>query len=286
MPSSSPAVERVKPLLGTLVSVRAAGADAERLQDAVDAAFDEIALIHRLMSFHQPDSEVSLLNRAAHRAPVTVHPHTAAVLRLACEMSAESDGAFDVTVAPELARRGLLPEPDAAEMPDAAVDWRDILLDGETASFRRPLWIDLGGIAKGYAVDRAIESLRRNGVEQGCVNAGGDLRLFGPEPEWVALRTDLQEDGDQPAILLREGSLAGSGGPSSRRGPHVDPRRRQRVGSARFACVAAESCAVADALTKVVLAAGRRAEPTLRRFSAEAHFYDRRWGWRHLGGSA
>jgi thiamine biosynthesis lipoprotein len=84
----------------------------------------------------------------------------------------------------------------------------------------------------------------------------------------VALRTDLPGSPDLPVIRLSEGSLASS-------------RRRSR-----FACVAAESCMVADALTKVVLAQGKRSDSVLKRFSAQAHLYDRRWGWRHLGEAA
>lgn len=287
MLSPSPPIERAKPLLGTLVSIRAAGGDTA----AIEAAFAEIALIHELMSFHSPDSELSRLNRGAHLGAIVVHPHTAAVLRLAARVAEASGGAFNITVAAELARWGLLPKLDGARPPVPGGDWRDIEIgEDDGVTFRRPLWIDLGGIAKGYAVDRAVEILLAAGATQGCVNAGGDLRVFGPETEMVALRTDLPDDGSMPAIQVSEGSLASSSGAGAKRrrgglwrGPHVDPWRKHAVGMSSFACVAAQSCAIADALTKVVLIGERRAEPALQLFSAEAHFYDRRWGWRHLG---
>lgn len=293
MRSVSPVVERARPLLGTLVSIRAAGACADRAHAAIDAAFGEIALVHRLMSFHQADSDVGRLNRGAYAAPVAVHPHTAAVLCLARAVAEASGGAFDITVAPELAHSGLLPVPEGAATPDASADWHDIVIDGNIVCFRRALWIDLGGIAKGYAVDLAIAVLKERGLAQGCVNAGGDLRVFGSEPEWISLRTDLAGATEQPAMLLTDGSVAGSGGAAAKRrhrgrwcGPHIDARRRRSVGLSSFACVTAESCAVADALTKVVLSEGRRADRVLRRFDAAAHLYDRRWGWRSLGGAA
>jgi thiamine biosynthesis lipoprotein len=169
------------------------------------------------------------------------------VLRLARDVAEASGGAFDITVASH---------------------WREIEIEENEVRFRRPLTVDLGGIAKGYAVDLAVAALQGAGASQGCVNAGGDLRLFGPSSEWVALRTDLPGSADLPAVLLSEGSLASS-------------RRRSR-----FACVAAESCVLADALTKVVLACGKRADAVLKRFSAQAHLYDRRWGWRSLGAAA
>jgi len=232
-------------MLGTFVSIRVEGEEDGHF---LDAAFAEIALIDRLMSFHQPKSEVSGLNRGGHLGPMPVHPHTASVLRLAREVAEISDGAFDIT---------------------RASHWREIEIDGDEVRFRRPLTIDLGGIAKGYAVDLAVAALRRGGARQGCVNAGGDLRLFGPSPEWVALRTDMPGSAELPAVLLSEGSLASSGGARG-----------------RFACVAAHNCGIADALTKVVLARGKRSDSTLRRFGAQAHLYDRRWGWRSLGEAA
>src|SRR5437879_2710248 len=97
-------VERARPLLGTLVSIRATFADAEATADAVDAAFAEVALVHRLMTFHEPDSDVSRLNGEALLAPVYVDPRTFEVLRWAQALAAATDGCFDVTVAPRAVR--------------------------------------------------------------------------------------------------------------------------------------------------------------------------------------
>jgi thiamine biosynthesis lipoprotein len=151
--------------------------------------------------------------------------------------------------------------------------------------FHRPLWLDLGGIAKGYAVDRAIDRLRAHGVPQGCVNAGGDLRCFGAEPERIQLRCALFTD-EVPVIELSEGSLASSSS-ADREGAtgwHIDGRTRRSLNVPRFTCVLAEQCLYADALTKITLAEFEDAAALLALYAATAHHYDAEHGWRTLGG--
>jgi thiamine biosynthesis lipoprotein len=261
---------------------------------AIDAAFRDVALIHDRMSFHQAGSDVSRLNREALHRPVAVHPHTLEVLRWSRRLAEGSRGCFDITVAAELVDWGLLPPPDSPRRPDPEGSWRDIeLLADGTIHFGRPVWIDLGGIAKGYAVDRAVERLRARGVTQCCVNAGGDLRVLGPEAERVRLRLEPRANERLPVIEVENGSVASSGGHLARRrdldgfcGPHVHGERRQPVGTHSFACVVADRCVVADALTKVVLAQGVRSAGLLRRYGAIAHLHSARHGWRTFGADA
>lgn len=181
--------------------------------------------------------------------------------------------------------------PGAVSRPGGS--WRDIELrsDGKV-QFHLPLWIDLGGIAKGYAVDRATECLRARGVPFSVVNAGGDIRVRGQHIEPVALATGRGTQrflGALPVIELRDGSIASSSGHRQRRwhggrlcGPHVDGERRSPAATDRFACVVAEQCIVADALTKVVMAKGAESTSLLRRFGASAHIHDPGSGWQHL----
>jgi thiamine biosynthesis lipoprotein len=293
--SSPPPVERARPLLGTYVAVRVAGVGAAHAHRAIDAAFAEIATIDARMSFHRADSDVARLNRAAWRRPVRVHPHTAAVLRWALAVARQSGGCFDIAVAPELMARGWLPWRAAgfelgfesrleSGAPDPRGSWRDIELGPDAAvRFHRRLAIDLGGIAKGYAVDRAIERLRALEVPQCCVNAGGDLRVAGPAPERVALRGETLAADSVPVVELRDGSVASS--EARPRGPHVDGRRRGAPGRRRFVSVVAPRCVTADALTKVVLMRGRRSAPLLRRHGAVAHLHDTN-GWYRIGATS
>jgi len=285
MRSSSPPVERARPLLGTRVAIRVAGLSRAAAHRAIDAAFAEVAGVHARMSFHDPASDVSRLNREARYRPVRVDPRTLEVLRWSQELARRSGGCFDVTVAAQLVRWGRLPRP-ARHAPDPRGSWRDVELRGDGAvRFHRAVWIDLGGVGKGYAVDRAIERLRGLGVEQACVNAGGDLRVLGPRAEWVRLRPAAGA-GRRLAILeIADAGVAGSGQDEEcrRPGPHVHGRTRRPTAGSRFAWVIAERCVVADALTKVVLARGRRSAPLLRDLGATAHLYRVGRGWRTFG---
>lgn len=281
--SHPPVVERCRPLLGTYVAARVGGLPADAAHAAIDAAFQEVALVHSRMSFHEPGSDVSRLNREAYDTPVAVHPRTANVLRWACELAEASGGAFDVTVAAELVAWGVLPRPDSGRAPDPRASWRDIELGADgRVRFHRRLWIDLSGIAKGYAVDLAVERLRGRGAAQACVNAGGDLRVAGQGGERVLLRPDMPRARRRAAMIeLENGSLASSSGRLLRR--HVDGRPRRAVGADSFVSVVAERCVVADALTKAVLALGERSRPLLCRYGATAHVQSGGRAWRSFG---
>jgi thiamine biosynthesis lipoprotein len=222
MTSCSASRRRARPLLGTFVEIAVSGHDDARLDAAVDAAFDAVATVHRLMSFQEPESELSRLNRRAQNADF--HPWTRKVLAAAAELKACSDGTFDP---------------------------------------RRAGGIDLGGIAKGFAVDRAVEILKAAGVECGVVNAGGDLLVFGNEERQIGVR-----DPADPARLLALVTLNNQAFASS--GRAVDPATGNPVRGNDGASVRAPSCMIADALTKVVGVAEERALPLLRRFAADA----------------
>lgn len=271
----SPCIERCQPLLGTFVRIRVRGLSPMRAHGAVDAAFAEIAEVHRLMSFHEVGSDVWRLNRDAHRQPVAVDPRTYEVLLRAGEIARASDGVFNISVAPTLVAAGALPHPGGPE-PDPRGDWRGIeLLPRYRVCFRRRLWIDLGGIAKGYAVDRAMAVLKAQGVSRACVNAGGDLRVMGRER--VRLAPDHCTMGEVAEVEIEDGAIASSSG-----GPmHITPHGRR----AQFVCVAAPSCIAADALTKVVMARGACSTAMLTRSGARALVHDAAFGWRQVGGS-
>jgi thiamine biosynthesis lipoprotein len=273
-------IRRARPLLGTYVAIGIGLPDAEAAK-AIEVGFAAIADIHRLMSFHEPDSDVSRINRAGGGA-VRVDPHTYAVLAEARRMAEASGGIFDITIAPNLVAWGFLPRPDAPE-PDPAASWRDIeLLPGNEIRLNGPLWIDLGGIAKGYAVDRAFAAMNLPPDVQCSVNAGGDLRVQG-EPERILLRA-AAEGGQVPVVELENAALASSSGrddlhdiAGTKVGPHVEGGTHHSVGTASFVSVVARDCMTADALTKVVLALGAGADAILKAHDATAYFHDGEW---------
>ena len=203
MPSPSPSTEirRARPLLGTLVEIRASAAGPQAfLQAAIDAAFAAVERVQRLMSFHDADSEVSALNREALSQPLRVDTQTWMVLAAAQRLSRLSEGAFDIAIGAHLQDWGYLPPMPGPTPVACKGNWTDIeLLDDARVRFHRPLRIDLGGIAKGYAVDCAIAALQQAGIETALVNAGGDLRALGEHVQSVQLRHP-----QQPALAAHD----------------------------------------------------------------------------------
>ena len=274
---------RAQPWLGTFVEIAASGGCdlQDDLQEAVDAAFDAVAQVHRLMSFHDAESDVSRINREGHAGPVAVHPWTYQVLATALELNRRSGGCFDVTVAPLLQQRGLLPgDADMLGLDDStAIAGQAIELLGENRLRCRNagIKIDLGGIAKGFAVDRAIDALRSRGVVHGVVNAGGDLAVFGPAPEWVHIRNPKTAYEILYAVEIADAALASSGRVfdphrSAKAGETAvfDPKTNGPVHAVAGATVRAPSCMIADALTKVVMIASENAAPLLQDYGASA----------------
>ena len=238
---------RAQPLLGTLVEVQiAAMDDASRAGAAVEAAFTAIAHIDRVMSAHRADSDLARLACAGPGTVVEVDPHTSAVLRLAQHWRRCSRGAFDATAAgARLAARGMRPGIAAA----CAVPWQ-LMPDGRVR-VSAPAAIDLGGIAKGYAVDRAIDVLLAHGVRCALVNAGGDLRAIGQRPWPVEVRHARVAQRRPRFTRLRSGALASSVAGTDN-AEFVATRSRGRA-SWRRATVLARDCVTADALTKWAL---------------------------------
>jgi FAD:protein FMN transferase len=287
----SAAITRARPWLGTLVQMQVEGLPETDALRAIDAAFAEVAQVHRLMSFHEADSDIGRLHAAPPGAAVAVDARTWEVLEIAGDVAAASQGIFDITIAPRLVAGGRLPRPVSPFAPDPQATWRDIeRLDGMCVRLRRPLWLDLGGIAKGFAVDRAIAVLQQAGAKQAVVNAGGDLRCFGARPEAVYLRLD-QAGVHVPLLELSNAAVATSardpGLGAGQPGAHVHGVTREAIGNADSVCVVAAHCVIADAVTKVVLAGDAIiAQQVLARFAAEAGMLDPVRGWRALDRAA
>lgn len=258
---------RCKPLLGTFVEITVPEAAA----GSVDRAFAAIADVHARMSFHNEDSDLAALRNARCGLVVEVAPQTVEVLRIALDLYRDSNGLFDVTIGHELVRSGFLPRPEGTipfARPGTSADIE--IVDDCRVRCHKAMLIDLGGIAKGFAVDRAVAALKTAGVPEALVNAGGDLRMFGAR-EWnVQLR-----DGDGAlgmTIALADCAIASSSNAGWRRRrigrlrtPHIG-RGRVAVAAPARVSVIAERCVIADALTKVAIAAPEIAHEMITRY--------------------
>jgi thiamine biosynthesis lipoprotein len=177
-----------KLVMGTFARMLVVAPDKRTAQRCIDAAFEQFRQIEALMSWRKEDSEIAHINRDAYANPVRVSEPTFEVLQKSVEFSRLSGGAFDITVGPlmELWRRA----EDANHLPTDAelkqtlsrVGFEKLILDANNMTVRFAvdgMKLDLGGIAKGYAVDKAVEAMQKAGAVGAMVDAGGDIRCFG-----------------------------------------------------------------------------------------------------------
>jgi thiamine biosynthesis lipoprotein len=266
-------VRRARPLLGTFVDITAQGAGEAELHRAIDRAFAAIERVHRLMSFHDAQSDVSRINRNGFSTGAVVHPWTWQVLKAAQQFARDSDGVFDITIGSLLGEANHPPR--TGHRPTCRATWRDIFLAKNCGVFcRRPVIIDLGGIAKGFAVDRAVKALRRASVSSGVVNAGGDLRVFGSSSREVHLRSATSPAVLSEVLRLRNRAIATSA-TYFEPGALIDGRTRHSLKTSISVTVAAGDCTTADALTKIVFALREKAAPLLERYRADALILER-----------
>ena len=282
---SSPTTRVSRMLMGTSMTIDVYGADQPARRAAADEAFAAMAEVDRLMSHYRDDSEVSAINRQAGATPVRVSDPVMAVLTAAETLSRRSNGAFDITVGPLMKLWGFYQKqphvPTRTEL-DAIrplVDYRGVRLDpraGTVRLARRGMEIDLGGIAKGFAVELAGGVLRRRHVS-GSIDAGGNQYFVGTPPDHTRWRVGIEDPTRQGALLgtlnLTDGAVATSGSYhnffeiAGRRYGHIlDPRTLAPSDTSLSVTVVASDATIADGLTKAIFLLG----PTAGRALAES----------------
>ena len=246
-------IKRCKPLLGTYVevSVLSENNNNNTLIDLSECVFSEIQRIENLMSFHDLDSELSYINREAYNYPCSISKDMEEVLLAALNLSKVTNGIYDISIAPTLVRNGILPE-QSIDVDDQA-NWQDISIANGKISFKRKLLIDLGGIAKGYAVDRAL-CLVEDQVKNITVNAGGDLRIKEWSGESVGIKaSDTKGSNSLIFVPMHQAALATSSNyyMDVNKSAIIDPFTKKELKDKKSISVFASSCMLADALTKV-----------------------------------
>jgi thiamine biosynthesis lipoprotein len=282
--AGSPALERheYRYIMGTSVQVRTFGGDEAASRLAIDEAFAAFAEVDRLMSNYRDDSELALVNRGAAHDAVGVSDPMLSVLDAARRVSAASNGVFDVTVGPLVRLWGFHDKtphiPTSSELAAVRplVDYRNVILDQQrkTVRFaRQGVELDLGGIAKGFAVEVAADVLRRRGFS-GFVDAGGNQYLLGT-PIGKKTWTIGIKDPDKPnrvmgVVETGEISVSTSADDSNflvvkgRRYGHIlDPRTLEPSTSALSATILSRDGTLADAMSKAAFILGPDAGRTL-----------------------
>lgn len=243
--------KRMRPLLGCYVEI-GLPASATAAQFAFNQAFARIELIHNLLSFHQLASDLSRINSAQGGA-VICHPLSIQCLRLARATMRASQGHFNCTLGAALIAAKALPQHDYPNLyPEQLLahgDWQDIVIDKSSVRLRRPVLLSLDGIAKGFAVDSAIAELKKAGIAQGWINAGGDMRVFGELILPVTVRDHLRAE--HALGGLQDAAIATSTSAASPEYPGLLLDFSGSAVSAMTSTVIARRAWRADALTKV-----------------------------------
>lgn len=218
-------VRRSVPLMGTFAELAVVSDDTRYAHAALDAAIAELLGVERMMTRFTSSSDIGRANAGAAREGVAVSPRTARVVAEALHWAASTDGAYDPAIGGavalwDVANRHAPPADDAVRRLARRGLYRAVdvgTLRGLPAlRYHDPdVHIDLGGIAKGFGVDRAVDTLRAWGVRQALVNVGGDLFALGDSPEGEGWRIGIQDPSDQRAlaatIRVSDAAVATSG---------------------------------------------------------------------------
>lgn len=265
-------------LMGTAVHVEAYGGAAAARQTAIDESYAAMAEVDRVMSTYRDDSELSRVNREAARSAVPVSAPLWRVLEAAQLLNDRSRGAYDMTIGPALALWGFpsraprVPAPSEIAHVRPLVNGTNVVLERAEQSVRftrAGVALDLGGLAKGFAVELAAGVLRRHGMS-GYIDAGGTQYLLGRPPGRAAWRVGI-EDPDRPADMLGvleidEGAVSMAGGSRQmfaleghRYSYVLDPRTLRPADNALSVVVVSRDATMADGLAEPALALGARA---------------------------
>lgn len=250
--SNRQTLRRCKPMLGTYVDICISGEATHReLATISNAVYSEIARIEQLMSVHMNDSELTMINLNAYNKDIDLSEDLHTVIQYALTISARSNGIFDITIPTQvLIDQGHLPNRHASI--DSSANWTDIILTNHSIRFKKHLHIDLGGIAKGYAVDRAMAICPSK--FRMCINAGGDMKFNHKTTEKIGINVHNGQTKSIVPLPMNDYSMATTGCfyTPNRKSHIVSSHKKTTISHPFSVCVSAPDCMTADALTKIV----------------------------------
>ena len=268
-------IKRAQMHMGTLVTITATASSEAVAQQAVAAGFREIHRLEEILSTWIPASDLSRVNAAAGREPVRVAPEAFLLIERSLEMAALTEGGFNIAVGPaveawSVTERAHIPAADELAGLKPLVDLGQVRLDEQagTVFLARPgMRIDVGGIGKGFAADRAAASMQEAGATAGVVALSGDIKTFGRMPAGERFRFGIQHPRKEGAILASlelENEAISTAGDYERyferdgvRYHHIlDPRTLQPARQCRSVTVIATEGTVADGLDTGIFVMG------------------------------
>jgi thiamine biosynthesis lipoprotein len=264
-------------VMGTFANIIAVADDTRTAKFSIGAAYEALNRIESMMSTYDPDSQISQVNKNAHKEPVFVNPELLDVISTAVKYSEKTDGAFDITVGPVIdlwkkaEKKKKAPTKKQLEDARAKVGYKKIMFGpfGGTIKFAvKGMRLDLGGIAKGYAIDLAVKAMQQAGAKGGMVDVGGDIRCFGAQPNgrdnWlVGLQDPALENALLLVLKLNDMAVATSGDyqrfvvvEGQKHSHIIDPQTSSSADQLSSVTIIAAKAADADALATAVSVMG------------------------------
>lgn len=209
-PTSPPVVsKRIQMHMGTLVTITAVASDKDVANRAIQAGFDEIKRLERLLSTWRSNSELSHVNAEAGLQPVRVSRETLELVVRSMEMAQLTDGGFNIAVGPAMeawsfTERQHIPRDKELQQLRSLVDWTNIQINNEARTIFLPhkgMRVDIGGIGKGYAADRAVEQMKQAGAIGGVVALSGDIKTFGIFPGRSGFPVGIRHPRQEGALI-------------------------------------------------------------------------------------
>jgi thiamine biosynthesis lipoprotein len=186
-------------IMDTLVNITVVSDSEEKAENAIDQAFEEIRKLEKLLNFWTEDSDIAAINKNAGIKPVKVSPETIDIIEKALFISEKTRGAFDPTIGPVIRlwdfRKKTKPDESTLNKILDFVDYKEIEMDKEKHTVflkKKGMSFDTGGIAKGYAADKAVSVLKSAGIKAGLVAVAGDIKAFGLKPDGTPWRIGIR----------------------------------------------------------------------------------------------
>jgi len=208
-------IKQTRMIMGTFAEVSIYSSDEKTAGKAIEGALDEMERMDRIMSNYKNDSELSKVNKKAAKSPVPCNAELLDVIEQSQYYSELSGGAFDITISPIVAlwgffrEKGHVPPDKEIEKLLPAVSYKNIVIN-KSNDTKKPATIflkntqtqiDLGAIGKGYAVDKALENIKKCGIDNGCINLGGNIYVLGTPPGKNAWKIGVQHPRNVNEIL-------------------------------------------------------------------------------------
>jgi FAD:protein FMN transferase len=278
----------------TIVTITVVTDSNEKANKAIEESFTELDGIASLLNFYSETSELSAINRNAGIAPVKVSRETLELIDKSVYVSKMTEGGFDVTVGSLVKlwdmKKRIVPDKKTIDETRKNVGYQNIVIDKTASTIfikKKGVSIDLGGIVKGYAADRVVETLQRHGIKSGIAQVGGEVRTFGKRPNgtpWtVGIQNPRQKGGDGiiATIDVSDKALSTSGDynkyfeKDGRRYHHlIDPKTGYPASNCGSATVLADNGTTSDGFSKLFVLGPEKGIAAAKKAGVEVVFID------------